>query len=289
MSYIDKDLMVRFKLDESSGTTAADSSGNGRNGTLAAFTNTTTCWVGGKRGGGLDFGQGTDDTCTFAFTDPGDYTTMMAFVRWDSTAGEFPRIIHVGNNNVPYQLLYLDSSTLNLELGVAFDAPGVSWFKTADGTVTANGTWRHLAATYDASNVSNNPIFYIDGVVSATEVQGRSSGTRRELATDFGALGQVYNETNRGLDGVISDARVYSRILTPQEIFRIANFIEPETPTQTNISREHTINRNLQAANQQYRREGVDNEFRLDQTPFSAGIKGVPSLRGRKTAYKVEK
>ena len=102
-----KGLMVRFKLDESSGTTAKDSSGNSRHGTLGNFTNTTTCWTHEKRDGGLDFGQATTAKCDFAFTDPGDFTTMMAFVAWD-TESAFPRVIHLGDNDVPYQLLYLD-------------------------------------------------------------------------------------------------------------------------------------------------------------------------------------
>ena len=95
-----KGLMVRFKLDESSGTTAKDSSGNSRHGTLGNFTNTTTCWTHEKRDGGLDFGQATTAKCDFAFTDPGDFTTMMAFVAWD-TESAFPRVIHLG----PMQIL----------------------------------------------------------------------------------------------------------------------------------------------------------------------------------------
>ena len=281
-------LMVRFKLDESSGTTAADSSGNGRNGTLVNFTNTTTCWLRDKRDGGLDFGQGTDDTCTFAFTDPGNYTTMMAFVRWDGDAGTYPRIIHLGDNDPPYQLLYLNSASEFLAFGITFE-DGNQWFQTTDISVERDSVWRHLAVTYDASAYGNNPIFYVNGEVSATTVSTRTSGARTSLTTNFGALGQVYDETNRGLDGVISDARVYNRILTPQEIFRIANFIEPETYDENNFSDGFTINKDLQLSEQHYRGQAPNNKFTVNQVPFSLGVKGPANLRGRTTAYKVER
>lgn len=282
----DDNLMVRFKLNESSGTSAADSSGNGRTGTLANFTNTTTCWVGGRRGGGLDFGQGSDDTCTFAFTDPGNFTTMMAFVRWDSDAGTSPRIIHLGNNMPPYQLMYFDATNKQLRFGLTF-AGGAQWFRTASDTVDTDSVWRHLAVTYDASDYENNPIFYINGEVSATSLITRTSGARTSLTTNFGALGQVYNATNRGLDGVISDARVYNRILTQQEISRVANFREPETYTQSNFSDNFVINKKDQLSSQQYTRD--DGTITVDEVPFSLGIKGPINLRGRRTAYKVTK
>tara|TARA_R110000824_G_C15137468_1_gene669659 strand:- start:79 stop:1008 length:930 start_codon:yes stop_codon:yes gene_type:complete len=285
-----KGLMVRFKLDESSGTTAKDSSGNSRHGTLGNFTNTTTCWTHEKRDGGLDFGQATTAKCDFAFTDPGDFTTMMAFVAWD-TESAFPRVIHLGDNDVPYQLLYLDHAggdTGNaLAFGIRFGG-GTSWFSTDADLVEATGLWHHYAVTYDASSRLNNPIFYIDGKPSEHVVIGRAgSGDRVELTTDFGSVGQVYDATNRGLNGLISDARVYNRILTPDEIYRIARFLEEKVPQTPELGNDFVINQAINLDDQHYRQNSMDNTTTVDKVPFSRGLKGPSTLRGRNQAYAV--
>ena len=68
--------------------------------------------------------------------------------------------------------------------------------------------------TYDASASTNNPIFYINGVVSATTVDTRTSGDRIELDEDSGAIGNVGagGGNNRNLNGVLSDVRIYNII-----------------------------------------------------------------------------
>jgi len=286
-------LMVHFKLDESSGTTATDSSGEGRNGTLANFTDETACWLGssadGKRSGGLDMGQGTDDTCTFAFTDPGNLTTMMAFVRWDGTS-TYPRIIHVGKGNTtPYQLLYIDHVRDALAFGATFGG-GTQWFYTAANTLDYNGAWTHLAVTYDASASTNNPIFYINGVVSATNVETRTSGDRIELDEDSGAIGNVGagGGNNRNLNGVLSDVRIYNHILTAYEIDIIANFHPYEAVDGLNLKADFTIDRYKELSKQYATRGGMDNKGTL-QAPFSIGARGGANIRNRSKVYKVEK
>ena len=51
-------LVLHYKFDETSGTTAADSSGNGNTGTLTNMAGTE--WTAGKVGGALDF-DGSND------------------------------------------------------------------------------------------------------------------------------------------------------------------------------------------------------------------------------------
>ena len=58
----DASLIAWYKFDETSGTTAADSSGYGNNGTINGGTNAT--WTAGKYGNAITFG-GTNTTAAY--------------------------------------------------------------------------------------------------------------------------------------------------------------------------------------------------------------------------------
>jgi hypothetical protein len=64
----DGSLAAHWKLDETSGTTAADSSGNSNNGTMLNGMNATNDSIAGVLGTSLDY-DGIDDT--IRVTDPG--------------------------------------------------------------------------------------------------------------------------------------------------------------------------------------------------------------------------
>ena len=297
---IDSSRLLHFKLNESAGTTVTDSSGDGNTGTLANFTNVPNCWVGtgseGKRSlsgpGGLDFGQGADDTCTFAFEDPGDETSMMFFLRWDGTS-TYPRIIHLGRgDSTPHHYIYVNHVYTKVEMSIPFSG-GPQYFGPKPGTTTADGKWHHYAFTYDASNYANNAIVYIDG--SPVEIDdSHSSGDRTNLADalrDYGAaVGNVTPSggNNRGLDGVLSDVRIYNRILTANEIDQIANFRSYETAEALDLKADFTIDRYKQLSRQYSIRGGMDNSGSL-QAPFSTGARGGANIRNRSKVYQVKK
>jgi len=65
------DLAAWWKLDEGSGTTASDASGNGNNGTL----NGDPQWVAGKLGGALEFD---------GYSDGANHTTDPGTINWVS-------------------------------------------------------------------------------------------------------------------------------------------------------------------------------------------------------------
>ena len=301
------DLQARLKLDQTSGTTATDSSGNSRNGTLTNFTNTTTCWLGEKRNGGLDFGQGTDDTCTFSF--PVDTATLtkftaMSFIKWDGEAGgsiPYPRILHLGANlsGNGYWYIYLNpsdgpsSEPSSIGFGLSYrggsGSPTESWWETERNSFLVNSGWRHIAVSYDATAIGNNPIIYIDGTSVDVELGQRANASRSWTGSSSAtaAIGQVVGNTNRGLDGVLSDVRLYSRIVSADQIYRIAIFKEPTTVEENNFSNDFTINSFLQNSKQQFRRD--DTNTTVDQVPLSSGNKGPINIRNRTTPYKVTK
>lgn len=94
-------------------------------------------------------------------------------------------------------------------------------FLTADGTTQDNvygntdvndGSWHHVAVTYD--NSSNDVQHYFDGRADGSGTVGQGISTNN-IAAGIGK--QVDNDTDH-FNGLMSDVRVYKRILSPSEI-----------------------------------------------------------------------
>ncbi|MBL0320768.1 MAG: LamG domain-containing protein, partial [Alphaproteobacteria bacterium] len=94
-------------------------------------------------------------------------------------------------------------------------------------------SWVHVLVTYDSTNpTTNEPKFYINGVLQAlTVVQSPTGTVEEETGTNF-----VVGNTNSSLfpytlpfDGKIFDARVYNRILTAAEVTTLYNAGVPDT------------------------------------------------------------
>ena len=89
-------------------------------------------------------------------------------------------------------------------------------WRTSDGTIVF-GTLYHVAVTYDDSDLANDAVFYIDGVVSATTeiaapvgTPDSAGGNTRIANTNIGAT--------RTFDGLLDDVRIYDRVLSAAEI-----------------------------------------------------------------------
>lgn len=94
---------------------------------------------------------------------------------------------------------------------------------SATGSIALSG-WHHVVVTYDKGSVANDPIFYIDGVLSATTEIQTPVGTADD---DTGARPMIGNRLSydRPFDGRLADMRAYSRIITAAEAltFHAAN------------------------------------------------------------------
>ena len=109
--------------------------------------------------------------------------------------------------------LQVDSGNTALRFGHDFaTTDGV--FRSATASVPLN-TWLHFAMTWDPSG---NPIFYIDGVVSATTVISTPVGA---ITTDVGSrliVGNRLSDYARQFFGSIANLRFYDRILSAGEV-----------------------------------------------------------------------
>jgi hypothetical protein len=196
-------LVGWWKFDEKDGTTAADSSGNGNNGTLQGGPK----WQpsGGKIGGALDF-DGVDDYVETNYaTDLPTWTVAV----WVNSPAEPSSVKPTGpvHREKNYQINW-DHVVDNFR-GSAGVCIGGEWYDASFGPLQAN-TWYHLVATYDGKSLKA----YKDGALISKN-QDPSGPPDSEAATlKFGkhATGSYY------FGGKIDDVRIYNYALSDADI-----------------------------------------------------------------------
>jgi hypothetical protein len=196
--------MAIYNLNENTGTTAADSSGNNRTLTLTSAT-----WAAGHTGSGLT-NTTTGVGAKAVFTAPSAAITIMGWVQpLDLTAGTthiaFGFIDNGNNTGCAIFTQRADFGTSNVLQGNIRIA---GTLRALNASALAVGVWVHLAITYDGSTA----ILYKDGApvasVSATGLIGQGDA----LCVAGGMV------TEYDTDVVVDDIRVYSVALTPEQI-----------------------------------------------------------------------
>jgi len=215
---VDPVLAAWWKLDETSGTTAVDSSGNGNDGKLRGGA----VWAKGFKGGALEF-DGRDDYVAIKnlkYERAG--LSAVTVTTWLRTSSEEDQIVASFDRNEYWRL------EIN---GTAGEAGQVGWDVMTDlGQVDLpgraridDGQWHHVAAVFDNGIL----MIYVDGSVDATAFGGRTFGTGNAR---FGFLGVGSEaETFDGerlpesyFDGALDDFRIYARALSRMEIEALA-------------------------------------------------------------------
>ena len=157
-SSADSGPVAHWKFDETSGTTAVDSSGNNNTGTLL----NGPVWTTGKIGGGLSF-DGTNDYASKAsFSgDTASGGTVSLWVKLDA---------YTSGANVVKGLLTADGTRLFLDNNdkwrvLVQDTVPANVVDITINAVPALGAWIHLVVTWDTSVAR----FYVNGVESGTD------------------------------------------------------------------------------------------------------------------------
>ncbi len=205
-------LVGYWRLDETSGTIAADSSGSGNSGTLEMGP----VWTSGRVNGAVSF-DGVDDHINVGDPASGvlDFGTgsfsYMAWVNLTAGGSTTQKIIMKGGTGPTtpgYELLF---------------SSGAVRAAVSDGTARPvapftmelrDGTWHHVAAVVNRS--SNFLILYVDGVQRAqTSIAGGGSvSTTQPLR---------FSLATSPLLGKIDEVLVYNRALTGSEITDVYN------------------------------------------------------------------
>ncbi len=234
-------LIAAFPLNEGSGTTVADISGNNHNGTL---TNSPT-WGAGKYGQGLTF-NGTSSYINIPdhndFTlDPTQSYTWSAWIK-NTSFKEWSTVWSqtIDGNNFFY--FYAHTST-DPDGGPVTNGISVYWWTSggankigahSSNNVLTAGQWSYVAVTYDASQPQNNRFsIYVNGVDVTVRTDVSSTGTITSINPTNIRIGsnQAFGEY---LNGSVDEVRYYKRLLTLAEVQTDMNTpltVDPTPPT----------------------------------------------------------
>ena len=200
-----------WKFDESSGTSAADSSGNGYTGTLV----NGPAWTSGRVDGALNF-DGTNDHVV-TVDDPLDITGSLTIAAWVYHTNN-SLVHHIASKNqnkvaAPWQLAILTTNKLRSYTR----GNSVDQMIDSNDVVSLNA-WHHVVLVRDAT--TSKVTFYIDGVQDSG---GWKAYTPAQVAASAvtAKIGSRGDGASNFFPGKIDDLRIYDRALSTAEIFEL--------------------------------------------------------------------
>ena len=206
-------LVAAFGFDAGSGTTVADQSGAGNNGTAA----NTTWAASGKYGKALQFNS-TNSLVTVPDAASLHLTTGMTLEAWvnpSTVNANWRDVIYKGNDNY-----YLEATSSNASKPDAGLIAGGTYGDAYGSAALPANTWSFLAETYDGSTLR----LYVNGT------QVGSVAHTGSIATSTNPL-QIGGDSIYGQHfvGLIDEVRVYNTALTAAQIQ--TDQATPITPT----------------------------------------------------------
>ncbi|HEX6960635.1 MAG TPA: LamG domain-containing protein, partial [Lacipirellula sp.] len=201
-------LLAWYKLDETSGTVAADSTGLGNSG---AYVGSPVLGVAsngnGAMGTAVTFNGSNNVQVSGMYGNPAN-VSVSAWIKMNAADSSGAEIISLGD----HFLLRIRPG------GVGLDAVyynGSTWM-TASTSLPVGAKWRHVAATFTQSGAL---AIYVDGLEMASTPAGSISYAGLGQNTSIATHGN--SSTTYDYAGTIDDVRVYDRGLGPMEVFRL--------------------------------------------------------------------
>jgi len=200
-------LVGWWRLDEGTGSTVADSSGRGHDG---SFVTGSPAWVEGRYDGALRFdGVGKVEIPDHADFHLEDAVSVALWANPEAVQPEDAKLFTKQKSTYyPYCLQY-DGNSQKLYANISSAS---AQFNTKPTLANFPGQWAHLCLTYDGSTL----ILHKDGEEVARVA---ASGKLRQNTLSL-TIGGRLNSSNT-FKGMIDDVRLYSRALTQPEILQV--------------------------------------------------------------------
>lgn len=214
-------LVGHFKLDESSGTSAADASGAGNSGTVTG----TATWSAAIRGRGHRFN----------YTDGDDYVTVSnSSSLQDVQEEDYSLAMWFKPNSVPpgtglasdaaYAMISKNASIYGLgyvnnqKFGMAHPFSDGSILQAYSSGTFASGTFHHVVVTVKKS--TGTLLIYVNGQLDSTHTFTANKTAYEQGTTPFrlGITNPGSGSYKFAADGTLDDVRVYNRVISAAEI-----------------------------------------------------------------------
>lgn len=204
---------AHWKLDETGGSTAYDSSGHSFDGSVGGDPN----WVAGVLDGAMDF-DGSGDYISIAddsIFDTGDQITVSHWFNTSTLQSGKGMVIHDGSN---YKYLtYLTTDSKVIQFYIRQDVSGTPTVTQAGIYLAedwADGQWHHVAGVFDQSLSADRLKLYVDGALKRSKDAYDEPIMDGDEGIFIGRWRQDYGE----FQGKIDDVRIYDRALAVGEI-----------------------------------------------------------------------
>lgn len=187
--------IAEWKMDEKTGTTAYDTSGNGKDGSLGTGSSAPT-WTNGKYGSGLNF-DGANDKITISEITTTDISVSAWVYPTNCGSGRWCAIVNSSTGITRYPAI---------RDGKFFVYDGDSNFGSIN---VPNNTWTHVALTFVGSTKALKT--YVNGVLDLNR-----TGTQYSNAV-INKIG-IFDTSDFPFSGKMDQIRVYNYVRTPAQI-----------------------------------------------------------------------
>lgn len=218
MADITSNLVAHWKLDETSGTDAADSSGNGY---TATYTNSPTLNQAGAFGASKAVAfVSTSNQCAATGAVPllrnVSAATMTCWAKWATTSQRYLLSLFDGTNSTSRMAIAANHTSAGKVGAYAVAGDGETLQIVYGGSGLNNGAWHHIAA------VVNYPLdtitVYVDGVaIGLTGTPAFTASATSNTDSRGMGIGAIYTGTN-GTTCTLDDVRIYSRALSAADV-----------------------------------------------------------------------
>lgn len=206
-------LVGWWKLNDGSGTTAVDDSGNGNNGTL---TNSPTWTTGPNSNGALAMVKASNQYVSIGNVAALNITSALSISVWVNLAAVNSDQMFVTKDTDTgrsYVLSYQYEGGTQQKFGFYING-GTAVY--ASGAVPSTGTWYHVVGTYDPADSGGTLRIYRDGSLIATLTGAGTSINSNSTTVMIGR--RAYPSFEDNLDGTLDDVRIYNVKLTDSEV-----------------------------------------------------------------------